>query len=269
MRLLAPEPFTLTNTASQLPPIDNESKVRIEGYFGQGTLDISDQLFLKAGPALRRGLDLRAGQAAQLVSERERRVAVHEAKRRPRWEADVRQAAGGLWRSGHPAEPVSHRVHVPQRRQLPGRVGWQPHGVPERVRRAVQRHYSRHPAQAGTHPRVRARHRPGALQRCRGPELHLVPPHFQGRHPDPPGGGQHRLHQCRHQRGRDPERGHRAGAQCPADHEAGLRLGSGLPVLHQPESGGQPGGGPVRQLRRRGRVRPLGGRSGAAGRSLP
>jgi TonB-linked SusC/RagA family outer membrane protein len=47
--LLAPEPFTLTNTASQLPPIDNETKVRIEGYFGQGTLDIDDQLFLKAG----------------------------------------------------------------------------------------------------------------------------------------------------------------------------------------------------------------------------
>ena len=47
--LLAPEPFTLTNTASQLPPIDNETKIRIEGYFGQGTLDISDQLFLKAG----------------------------------------------------------------------------------------------------------------------------------------------------------------------------------------------------------------------------
>jgi TonB-linked SusC/RagA family outer membrane protein len=47
--LLAPEPFSLTNTASQLPPIDNETKVRIEGYFGQGTLDISDQLFLKGG----------------------------------------------------------------------------------------------------------------------------------------------------------------------------------------------------------------------------
>jgi TonB-linked SusC/RagA family outer membrane protein len=47
--LLAPEPFTLTNTASQLPPIDNETKVNIVGYFGQGTLDVSDQLFLKAG----------------------------------------------------------------------------------------------------------------------------------------------------------------------------------------------------------------------------
>jgi TonB-linked SusC/RagA family outer membrane protein len=47
--LLAPEPFTLTNTASQTPPIDIETKVRILGYFGQGTLDISDQLFLKAG----------------------------------------------------------------------------------------------------------------------------------------------------------------------------------------------------------------------------
>jgi TonB-linked SusC/RagA family outer membrane protein len=47
--LLAPEPFTLTNTASQLPPVDNETKVNIVGYFGQGTLDVSDQLFLKAG----------------------------------------------------------------------------------------------------------------------------------------------------------------------------------------------------------------------------
>jgi TonB-linked SusC/RagA family outer membrane protein len=47
--LLAPGPFTLTNTASQLPPIDIENKVRIEGYFGQATLDIADQLFLKGG----------------------------------------------------------------------------------------------------------------------------------------------------------------------------------------------------------------------------
>jgi TonB-linked SusC/RagA family outer membrane protein len=47
--LLAPEPFTLTNTASQLPPIDIENKVRIEGYFGQATLDVADQLFLKGG----------------------------------------------------------------------------------------------------------------------------------------------------------------------------------------------------------------------------
>ena len=47
--LLAPEPFTLTNTASQIPPIDNETKVNLVGYFGQGTLDVSDQLFLKAG----------------------------------------------------------------------------------------------------------------------------------------------------------------------------------------------------------------------------
>lgn len=47
--LLAPVPFTLTNTASQLPPIDNETKVRISGYFGQATFDLWDQLFLKGG----------------------------------------------------------------------------------------------------------------------------------------------------------------------------------------------------------------------------
>jgi TonB-linked SusC/RagA family outer membrane protein len=47
--LLSAEPFTLTNTASQLPPVDIETKVRIEGYFGQATFDIADQLYLKAG----------------------------------------------------------------------------------------------------------------------------------------------------------------------------------------------------------------------------
>jgi TonB-linked SusC/RagA family outer membrane protein len=47
--LLSAEPFTLTNTASQLPPIDQETKVRIEGYFGQATFDVADQLFLKGG----------------------------------------------------------------------------------------------------------------------------------------------------------------------------------------------------------------------------
>jgi hypothetical protein len=47
--LLAAQPFSLTNTASQLPPIDNESKVRIAGYFGQATVDLGEQLFLKGG----------------------------------------------------------------------------------------------------------------------------------------------------------------------------------------------------------------------------
>ena len=47
--LLAPEPFTLTNTASQIPPIDNETKLRISGYFGQATFDVGNQLFLKGG----------------------------------------------------------------------------------------------------------------------------------------------------------------------------------------------------------------------------
>jgi TonB-linked SusC/RagA family outer membrane protein len=47
--MLAPQPYTLTNTANQLPPVDNESKVRIAGYFGQATFDLWDQLFLKGG----------------------------------------------------------------------------------------------------------------------------------------------------------------------------------------------------------------------------
>ena len=47
--LLAPQPFTLTNTASQLPPVDNETKLRIAGYFGQATLDLWNQVFLKGG----------------------------------------------------------------------------------------------------------------------------------------------------------------------------------------------------------------------------
>ncbi len=47
--LLAPEPYTLTNTASVLPPIDNETKIRVTGYFGQATFDLWDQLFLKGG----------------------------------------------------------------------------------------------------------------------------------------------------------------------------------------------------------------------------
>jgi TonB-linked SusC/RagA family outer membrane protein len=47
--LLAPQPFTLTNTASQLPPIDNETKIRIAGYFAPTTLDLWDQVYLKGG----------------------------------------------------------------------------------------------------------------------------------------------------------------------------------------------------------------------------
>ena len=43
------QPFTLTNTASQLPPVDNETKLRIAGYFGQATFDLWDQIFLKGG----------------------------------------------------------------------------------------------------------------------------------------------------------------------------------------------------------------------------
>jgi outer membrane receptor protein involved in Fe transport len=47
--LTAPQPFTLGNTASQDAPSDVENKLRIEGYFAQGTVDLFDQLYLKAG----------------------------------------------------------------------------------------------------------------------------------------------------------------------------------------------------------------------------
>lgn len=47
--LIAASPYNLGNTATQDAPNDFESKIRTEGYFGQGTLDLWDQLFLKGG----------------------------------------------------------------------------------------------------------------------------------------------------------------------------------------------------------------------------
>jgi len=47
--LIAPQPFNLANTASQLPPYDFKQTVRLESYFGQATADLWDQLFLTAG----------------------------------------------------------------------------------------------------------------------------------------------------------------------------------------------------------------------------
>jgi TonB-linked SusC/RagA family outer membrane protein len=47
--LLAVTPFSLRNTASQNPAVDSVAKVNIQGYFGQGTLDIGQQLYLKGG----------------------------------------------------------------------------------------------------------------------------------------------------------------------------------------------------------------------------
>jgi len=42
-------PFNLTNASTFYNPIDNETKVRIVGFFGQSTLDLWRQLYLKAG----------------------------------------------------------------------------------------------------------------------------------------------------------------------------------------------------------------------------
>jgi TonB-linked SusC/RagA family outer membrane protein len=46
--LIAPQPFNLANTSTQLQPYDFKSTVHIESYFGQATADLWDQLFLTA-----------------------------------------------------------------------------------------------------------------------------------------------------------------------------------------------------------------------------
>jgi TonB-linked SusC/RagA family outer membrane protein len=48
--LITPEPFNLANTATILPPIyDFYQKVHLESYFGQVTVDLWDQLYLRGG----------------------------------------------------------------------------------------------------------------------------------------------------------------------------------------------------------------------------
>ncbi len=46
--LIAPEPYNLGNTASQLPPYDYQQTIRLESYFAQVSADLWDQLFLTA-----------------------------------------------------------------------------------------------------------------------------------------------------------------------------------------------------------------------------
>jgi TonB-linked SusC/RagA family outer membrane protein len=46
--LIAPQPFNLGNTASQLPPYDFKQTVRLQSYFAQATADLWNQLFLTA-----------------------------------------------------------------------------------------------------------------------------------------------------------------------------------------------------------------------------
>jgi hypothetical protein len=45
---IAPKPFKLANTVNRTTPTDAESRRRVEGYFGQATADLFDQLFLQA-----------------------------------------------------------------------------------------------------------------------------------------------------------------------------------------------------------------------------
>jgi TonB-linked SusC/RagA family outer membrane protein len=44
--LVAPTPFRLSNTVVRDQPIDNQTDIRQESYFGQGTVDLWDQLYL-------------------------------------------------------------------------------------------------------------------------------------------------------------------------------------------------------------------------------
>jgi TonB-linked SusC/RagA family outer membrane protein len=46
--LIAPQPFKLDNTVSRDIPVDAETSIHGESYFGQATLDIFDQVFLTA-----------------------------------------------------------------------------------------------------------------------------------------------------------------------------------------------------------------------------
>jgi TonB-linked SusC/RagA family outer membrane protein len=45
---IAPRPYRLANTVSRTIPNDAETRRRVEGYFGQATADLWDQLFLQA-----------------------------------------------------------------------------------------------------------------------------------------------------------------------------------------------------------------------------
>ena len=46
--LVAPQPYKLQNTVLRDPPIDNETNIRLESYFGQATFDLWDRLYLTA-----------------------------------------------------------------------------------------------------------------------------------------------------------------------------------------------------------------------------
>ncbi len=47
--LIAPTPYSLRNTGQINPPVDSVAKVNIVGFYGQATLDLYQQLFLKGG----------------------------------------------------------------------------------------------------------------------------------------------------------------------------------------------------------------------------
>jgi hypothetical protein len=134
--LVAPQPYRLANTINRDLPIDVQTNIHNESYFGQATLDIANQALphgrhahlpsfpraactAAAGRRNRPGMDVHQLPAAAALGH-------------------VRQASRGLWRSGRRAarlphlEPV-HR-HCAARRHL---TGYGAHAVAGRVRRAL------------------------------------------------------------------------------------------------------------------------------------
>ena len=47
--LLADKPFKLSNTLDRQPPVDEEERIHTQGFFGQATADLWNQLYLTAG----------------------------------------------------------------------------------------------------------------------------------------------------------------------------------------------------------------------------
>jgi TonB-linked SusC/RagA family outer membrane protein len=47
-QLVAPQPFKLVNTVQRDLPLDTETNIRLESYFGQATFDLLDQLYITA-----------------------------------------------------------------------------------------------------------------------------------------------------------------------------------------------------------------------------
>jgi hypothetical protein len=172
--LVAPTPFRLSNTVVRDQPIDNQTEIRQESYFGQGTIDLWNQLYLTL--ALR-------NDGSSTFSEENRRnwfpkgsVGTSTVRRPEQPLAVIRQTARCLRGGGRGTPAVPHVHHVQwlddPRRHLAGH-GSDTH--PGGTWRAVYGHrQGRRRPQAGTHQGNGGRLRPRPVARNGRPELHLV-----------------------------------------------------------------------------------------------